>query len=340
MSLTLLVTIDTEGDDEWAFHRRPTLENIPYLREFEAMVERAGAKSTYFVTQAVATDARSVEVLGEIASRGRSEIGGHCHAWNNPPIDEAREPEKQYFLNELRDDEQHAKLEVLTDALEKSFGARPRTFRAGRFGANAATMRSLARLGYEVDSSVTPGITWRRTPGWPGGEGGPDWIDAPLAPYRMDERDPRVPGNGPLWQVPVTVVRSRRLPDAAEKMLAGFGPTGLVSRVAGKALGNLVWFRPTFHTVEEMLAAARGAIARGAPVLNMMLHSSEVMPGGSPYVKTKDEARAFLGRTEKVLEIVRSEMKAVPRTLAEYGQALNASSAESSAEMVERGTPC
>ena len=55
---------------------------------------------------------------------------------------------------------------------------------------------------------------------------------------------------------------------------------------------------------------------------------------------TKDEARAFLGRTEKVLEIVQSEMEAVPRTLAEYGQALNASSAESSAEMVERGTPC
>jgi hypothetical protein len=272
----------------------------------------------------VATDARSVDVLGEIKSRGNAEIGAHCHAWNNPPIDEAAEPETQYFLNELRDDVQHAKLSGLTEAIETSFGERPTTFRAGRFGANAATMRSLRELGYHVDSSVTPGITWRKTPGKPGGEGGPDWIEAPLVPYRMDETDPRRPGPGPLFEIPVTVVRSRRMPAGVERTLAGFGPTGLVSRIAGKAgLGNLLWFRPTFHSVGEMVGAARGAVERGAPVLNMMLHSSEVMPGGSPYIRTKEEATAFLARTEKVLEIVQREMNAVPRTLAECGRILD-----------------
>ena len=41
MDLSILVTVDTEGDDEWAFRRRPALENIPFMREFEAAVERA-----------------------------------------------------------------------------------------------------------------------------------------------------------------------------------------------------------------------------------------------------------------------------------------------------------
>jgi hypothetical protein len=49
----------------------------------------------------------------------------------------------------------------------------------------------------------------------------------------------------------------------------------------------------------------------------MMLHSSELMPGGSPYLKTKDDVAAFLDRMERTLETVRKATGAVPRTLKE-----------------------
>lgn len=320
MDVSVVVTIDTEGDDEWTFHRSPTLENIVAMREFEAMIERVGAKSTYLVTEKVAADPASVGVLGEIQARGTCEIGAHCHAWNNPPIDEAREGEGQYFLNELDEATQFAKLEVLTDRIESSFGVRPTTFRAGRFGANEATMRSLQKLGYLVDSSVTPGINWQKTPGMPGGPGGPNYVGAPYTHYRMSGSDMCSEGPDGLIQIPVTVVRNKQLPAAWERALGQFGPTGLVSRIAGKAgLGNLVWFRPTFHSTDEMLVSAREALGRGARVLNMMLHSSEVLPGGSPYLRTKEEVSAFLGRTEETLEAVMNQWQAVPRTLAECG---------------------
>jgi hypothetical protein len=48
----------------------------------------------------------------------------------------------------------------------------------------------------------------------------------------------------------------------------------------------------------------------------MMLHSSELMPGGSPYLRTKEDVGAFLGRTERALETVMKKTGAVPRTLA------------------------
>ena len=56
---------------------------------------------------------------------------------------------------------EYEKLRFLTDAFEAAFGYRPRAFRAGRFGIGPNTFEALARLGYAVDSSVTPGIVWR-----------------------------------------------------------------------------------------------------------------------------------------------------------------------------------
>ena len=314
--LSILVTVDTEGDDEWVFRRNPASENIRHLKPFEAALERVGARTTYLVTHSVARDPEAVDILGGYHAARGAEIGGHCHAWNTPPI---AEPEgAQLFLNELSEPVQRRKLENLTETIEERFGVRPVSFRAGRFGANRATMRCLAELGYEVDSSVTPGVSWRRTPGLPGGEGGPDYRRAPIHTYHQDPQDPCRPGGGPLFEIPVTVVRSRRLPRAAESAIAGFGPASFVSAVAGKlGLGRMLWFYPAFQTAEEMVQAADVVRERGGDVLNMMLHSSELMPGGSPYLKTKDDVSAFIGRTERALETVIERTGAVPRTLAE-----------------------
>jgi hypothetical protein len=314
--LSLLVTVDTEGDDEWAFRRQPSSENVACLAPFEDALQRVGARATYLVTWTVAADRRAAEILrGYRDSRG-AEIGAHCHAWNTPPV---AEPEgAQLFLNELPEPAQRRKLESLTEMIEERFGTRPVSFRGGRFGANAATMRCLADLRYEVDSSVTPGISWRRTQGLPGGEGGPDYRAATMHTYFQDPGDPCRAGSGPLFEIPVTVVRSRRLPRAAEHAIAGYGPASFASAVTGKlGLGRMIWFYPAFQTVEEMVRGADLVRGRGGDVLNMMLHSSELMPGGSPYFSTAADVSAFLGRLEQTLEAVRERHGAVPRTLRE-----------------------
>ncbi len=340
--LSLLVTVDTEGDDEWSFHRRPANENIARVLDLEAALERVGVRATYLVTWSVATDPRAVAPLAELYERGRCEIGSHCHSWNTPP--EAEPDGCQPFLNEFSREVQYAKLERLTDAIEESFSVRPTSFRGGRFGFGPDTARCLVDLGYRVESSVTPGISWRGTAGLPGGPGGPDYRGASLATYPMDLDDPTKPGAGELYQIPVTVARSRKLSPGLEHWLAGFGPTGLASKAANRlGLGNLLWFRPTFHSLDEIVAAADVAIARGTNVLNMMLHSSELHPGTNPYARTPAEVAALIGRMEQALEIVLAKTRAVPRTLEECRQA-NVSEdrfARPAARELERGlTEC
>ncbi|MGQ0720422.1 MAG: hypothetical protein ACT4PE_02485 [Candidatus Eiseniibacteriota bacterium] len=314
--LSLLVTVDTEGDDEWVFRRQPSSENVAHLGPFEDALSRVGARATYLVTHSVASDPRSAEILRRYRDSRGAEIGAHCHAWNTPPV---AEPEgAQLFLNELPEDAQRRKLANLTETIVERVGSRPVSFRGGRFGANAATMRCLSDLGYEVDSSVTPGVSWRRTAGLPGGEGGPDYREATMHTYTQDPGDPCRAGAGPLFEIPVTVVRSRPLPRAAERFLAGYGPASFASAVAGKlGLGRMIWFYPAFQTADEMVQAADLVAERGGDVLNMMLHSSELMPGGSPYFKTAGDVSAFLGRMERTLETVRERHAAVPRTLRE-----------------------
>jgi hypothetical protein len=73
-------------------------------------------------------------------------------------------------------------------------------------------VRLLERLGYVVDSSVTPCVSWRRHAGLPGGPGGPDFTAAPLSPYHPCQDDPAARGTSRLLEVPVSVVWPRRMP--------------------------------------------------------------------------------------------------------------------------------
>ena len=57
-----------------------------------------------------------------------------------------------------------------------------------------------------------------------------------------------------------------------------------------------VWLRPSEFS-EIVLAEATSRWRKDAwPVLNVMFHSSELMPGGSPYVQDRQGLKKFLGR--------------------------------------------
>ncbi len=71
-NLTLLVGIDTEGDNQWSAdaRRHPTFENIYALPRLHALFARWGVRPTYLVTHPVATDPRSAAVLRSVADTG------------------------------------------------------------------------------------------------------------------------------------------------------------------------------------------------------------------------------------------------------------------------------
>ena len=50
----------------------------------------------------------------------------------------------------------------------------------------------------------------------------------------------------------------------------------------------------------------------------MIFHSSEIIPGGSPYNRTAAEVDAFLGRLDRFLEMAIRELRATPLTFREF----------------------
>lgn len=275
-----LITIDTEGDDAWRAQGAVTTRNSAFLPRFQALCERHGLAPTWLTNHEMASDHAFVAFGRDVLARGTGEVGMHLHAWNSPPLVPLRDlPDgHQAYLIEYPDEVMAAKIDALTDLLRATFDTPIVTHRAGRWAFDERYARLLAEQGYRVDCSVTPHVSWRAKLGAPDGAGGPDYTAFPEHPYRMAADDIGRPGGGPLLQAPMTIVA----PGAADlrRHLTAVG--GVLGRAFRRVLPPAHWLRPTGANLHAMLAIVdRGRRERRAH-LEFMLHSSELMPGGSP----------------------------------------------------------
>ena len=309
----LLVAIDTEGDNQWsAEHRRnQTFDNLYALDRLHEFFERHGVRPTYVITHPVATDSRSAEVLRSLLARGTCEIGAHHHAWETPPFSAGDVDRHPYALS-LPLSQFDAQLSSLTAAIQAGVGVRPVSYRSGRFGFSATHVSSLERSGYLVDSSVAPLF-------YEAHKQGPDFVGAPLAPYFLSYDDATRSGSSNLLELPISAALNRSVPVVVEHWYARAPwnyTTKRVLRLAGVA--RVRWLRPSYSSAEDMIALAKQVVRRGAPILNLLFHSSEAIVGGSPYNRTQGELDAFFERLGRVLTSCRQDLGAVAMTFAEY----------------------
>lgn len=271
---SFLITIDTEGDDGWARGREAGTENARFLPRFQALCERHGLRPTYLTNYEMATSPVFREFGRDALARGAAEVGMHLHAWNSPPIvpltadDCAHMP----YLVEYPEAVMREKVRVMTETLEETFGVKMTSHRAGRWALDSRYARLLVEFGYTVDCSVTPHVSWRETFGDPSGRGGTDYAGFPELPYRVDLEDISREGDSPLLEVPVTIYDNRR---AWKKALP--------RRVRRRLSPDAVWLRPDGRNLRRMLEIIKRAAEEERPCVEFMLHSSELMPGGSPY---------------------------------------------------------
>jgi len=73
----------------------------------------------------------------------------------NPPFEEEVCARNSY-ANNLSSELERRKLRELTEMIGQSFDAKPILYKAGRYGADAETLRTIETLGYQIDSSVLP----------------------------------------------------------------------------------------------------------------------------------------------------------------------------------------
>jgi peptidoglycan/xylan/chitin deacetylase (PgdA/CDA1 family) len=309
----LLVGIDTEGDNQWdaAARANQRFENLYALPRLHALFARHGVRPTYVITYPVARDPASAQVLRELRARGDCEIGAHHHAWETPPHTDA-DIKRHAYAASLPLSQFEQQLASLTTAIEEAVGARPISYRSGRFGFSAAHVPALEKLGYRIESSVAPLF-------YEAHKGGPDFVEAPLTPYYLAYDSATRAGTSGVLEVPVSAALNRRLPRRLQYLYARAPRPYMTKRVLRKlGLARVRWLRPSYSSLEDMTGLARDLARAGEPVLNLLFHSSEAIVGGSPYHTTEAELTAFCDRLERFFAFARTTLTAQPATFAEF----------------------
>jgi hypothetical protein len=293
MKIYLTLTIDVEPDCSynWLYSDPLTFRGVEtgIARRLHPLFKKYNIVPTYLINNVVLEDNASVAVLKSLD--GDFELGTHLH----PEFIEPRKEEFNYAGKKgkanccyYEPDIEFEKIRNITGLFKKCFGYAPVSFRAGRFSAGANTIRSLIRLGYKVDTSVTPHVTWddstREKP--------VDFRTAPEQPYFIKEDTiTEESGDGKLLQVPVSIIKSRAsiLQELKESRLGLKRP---IRKFGPK------WLRPYFSDYKDFLRITDYFTTHfknsKAVVLNMMFHNVEVMPGLNPYTSDEKDCRKYL----------------------------------------------
>jgi len=277
-----LITIDTEGDDLWSRPRAITTRNARHVQRFQRLCEAFGLRPTWLTNYEMARCPQFQAFGRDVVRRGVGEIGMHLHAWNSPPLvpltpdDLAAQP----FLTEYPPEVIDAKVGFMARLLRERFECEIVSHRGGRWALDATCAQALVCHGIRVDCSVTPDVRWVRPTTTQAGSATAAVVDYrgfPTEPYLMDLRQPRRAAPSPLLEVPMTVVPStlfRRVPGAYS--------VPLLRRWCWAWQPTHHWLYPDGRNLDAMLGIVRQAVAQRWPHLEMVLHSSELMPGGSP----------------------------------------------------------
>lgn len=326
----LIATVDAEAEFSWGTYRRDdtSVANLRHQAPAQELFERFAVRPTYFVDYAVATQAEGYAPLCRIAEAGGCEIGAHLHPWITPPFEEELGAKNSYSQN-LPAWLQKEKLSRLTEAIVANFGTRPLAYRAGRYGIDEAAGWILEALDYRIDMSVRPGIDSHRG-------GGPDFRRAFDRPYWFGPE-------GSLLEIPLTVSlvglfpKMRRFepflrefyarlvrPAPSRMHLPGvFARLGLLERIS---------LTPEGMSLGEMRRLTRALEARGQRVFVLAYHSSSLLPGNTPYVRSAQDLSRFLATIEAYLEFFFGELGGIATTPADLYRRLRGSKVVNAAD--------
>lgn len=279
------VTIDAEADSApgWKKIYPPRFKSIIYgIPEIlSPLFKKYGVKPVYFISPDVARNVSCAKVLKDEFLTG-AEIANHMHGDEFEPDLGVRNFACYYY----QDEDEFFRIHKAHDLIKQNLGIIPTSYRAGRFGADIKTIISLAKLGYTVDSSVTPNIDWRP-------KGGPDFRGYPDQPYFVNLSGGSLKdksADSKFLEIPLSVGGKRFI-------------------ITPERWYFYKWIRPSTMTLLEMNLFADELVRKYGRepyvILQVMFHSMEVIPGASPYVRTSLDLEVHMKRLEGILRHLR-----------------------------------
>ena len=277
-----IITVDTEGDGGWFYHEGDIVktENSLAIPKFQTLCEKYGLRPVYLTNYEMVSDDRYVNYIREKAQCGLCEVGIHVHAWNNPP---KYELERKYtgnpYLIEYPSEIMRMKFETTYNLIRDRIGIAPVSHRAGRWVMNESYFRLLEEFDIKVDCSYTPEISWSKTPGAtvPGG-----------SDYSKETIEIKQIGN--ILEVPITISSFHT------------GKGSFRTKLKYLIKGNKVWLRPAITSVYDMKRLIDKAGKIG--YVEFMIHSSELIPGGSPYFRDEKSIVGLYSNMEEIFRFV------------------------------------
>jgi len=299
----LLITVDTE-EDNWGYVRDEiSVHNIEYLYLCQEIFDRFSIRPIYLCTWSVLSDKHATRVLKEIYKDCKCYIGAHLHPWNTPPLKEELCAYNSHAKN-LSYDLIERKVMNLTDLIETQFQISPIIFRTGRWALGENVLMVLEKLGYKIDTSVSPFTNWEQY-----GKG-QNFRSFPYLPYYLDSNRPiykplRAPSS--ILEIPVSIGFNRQPYSFWSNIffLCEYPLLKLIKLrgiLAKTGILRKIWLSPEQADARQMLSLTRVLLKSGINLLNLTFHSTSLKPGLSPFVKNEKDHRRFLGSLEEYLE--------------------------------------
>jgi len=311
METKLVVTIDVEEEQKWGTFKAKgnTTRHLENIDRLQLLFEKYKVKPTYLLNWEALQNKKAVAKFKNYLKNEKCEIGAHMHPWATPPHHE-KICEKNTFANNLPAKLVEQKLKNITNKIKKEFKVQPKTFKAGRYGFNENQAKILKKLGYRVDTSVTPYISHEQFQG-------PSFVDFPNLPYLLDLNNIKKENKkSNLLEIPATVGFNLENFELANKI---YNSKNLISKILMhfKIVKRLKLTTEGF-SAKEMEQISNIYLKRKSPVLHIEFHSENIMHGFVEYVATTEELEKFYSKLEEVFDYLINEKKVEPMTCTEF----------------------
>lgn len=270
-----IITIDTEADNQWDSNHECSTENAKYLPRFQELAEKYGYKPVWLTTYEMANDNFFVKYFRKKQDAGLCEIGMHLHAWNTPPkFNLVSKTNERSYLIEYPIDIMEKKINIMDTLLTNKFGIKPISHRAGRWAMNDDYFKLLKKYDYKIDCSVTPHINWKNSLGETGISG---------SNYKKFNEQSYMIDNS-LLEVPMTIRNSHTFQIERINSIKR-----LFREIQLFLLGRNQWIRPDSDFSLKGIFNVIDKCNKNNDYIMFMIHSSELMPCGSPNFKTQED---------------------------------------------------
>ena len=179
----------------------------------------------------------------------------------------------------------------LKDLLEEKLDCKIVTHRAGRWTLNEDYIKLLEEAGIKYDCSVTPGLDWSNCFGITPNSKGADYTSFKRGVQRLGK-------NKKIIEYPVSIYSCNKLilPNSLKYR-------NLLKSVYHYGKHSKIWLRPNSdNNLNEMKYILDKAIENDEEYVEFMIHSSELMPGGSPNFTSEEAIEELYTRMNSLFE--------------------------------------